>query len=272
MSGVFLARGHLFDIGRRRLQPPEKAFSCKESGYVLRFFSLFLLTGVLAGGRFPVCVARAPLFLLPFLLLSGCSPEPKQESSYLSLEVRERDRLPLAPHVLASRARPTAAMTEEHKGVSLRFMILDKRTLKIHRVVAPVGQRIPAPWGGALYPVAFANDLTIREGRAMHGPDGYFNPAVWVVLEDGNGQPLHEGWLFVRDSAQTAWDHPRYDLTFLGMVESSTVGDPAQGAARSLAPAAPASSKKRLPPSPAGVAGPRDEAVDAEEDLQEPQD
>ncbi len=236
---------------------------------MLRFFSLFLLTGVLAGGRFSVSGALCCLFLLPSLLLSGCSPEPKQESSYLSLEVRERDRLPLAPHVLASRARPTAAMTEEHKGVSLRFMILDKRTLKIHRLVAPVGQRIPAPWGGALYPIAFANDLTIREGRAMHGPEGYFNPAVWVVLEDGNGQPLHEGWLFVRDSAQTAWDHPRYDLTFLGMVEAPTADDPSRGA-RPQAPAQPASSKKRIPSSPVGVAEPQDEAVDAEdEELQD---
>ena len=234
---------------------------------MLRFFFPSLRTGALTGGRVLVFGALCPL-----LLLSGCSPEPKQETSYLSLEVRERDRLPLAPHVLASRASPTSAMTEEHKGASLRFMILDKRTLKIHRVEAPVGQRIAAPWGGALYPIAFVNDLTIREGRALHGPEGYFNPAVWVVLEDGNGQPLHEGWLFARDSAQTAWDHPRYDLTFLGMVESQTAGESVQDDTHPPGSSIPSSSKKRIPSSPAGVAEPQDEAVDAGDTLQDPQD
>lgn len=154
-------------------------------------------------------------------MLTGCPTEQKQESAYLSLQVREQDRLPLAPHVLTIRARPTVAMSSEHIGTPLHFMVLDKRTLKIHRLVAPVGQRHLAPWGGSLYPMAFVRDLILRDGRALHGPEGYFNPAVWILLEDGNGQPLHEGWLFARDSAQTAWDHPRYDLTFLGVAEST---------------------------------------------------
>lgn len=226
---------------------------------MLHFFSPSLRAGV-----------WAPLSWVVLLLLAGCSPDPKQESSYLSLDVRERDRLPLAPHVLASRARPTDAMMAENRGVPLRFLILDKRTLKIHRVVAPVGERIPAPWGGALYPVAFVHDLTIREGRALHGPEGYFNPAVWSVLEDNNGQPLHEGWLFVRDSAQTAWDHPRYDLTFLGRVESATPEEVAQEAAPGVR--SPSAGKKRIPSSPTGVAEPQDEAVDAADGVEELQD
>lgn len=161
------------------------------------------------------------LLLILSVVLTGCPAEKKQESAYLSLQVREQDRLPLAPHVLTIRARPTAAMSAEHVGTPLHFMVLDKRTLKIHRLVAPVGQHHLAPWGGSLYPTAFVRDLVLRDGRALHGPEGYFNPAVWVLLEDSHGQPLHEGWLFARDSAQTAWDHPRYDLTFLGVAEST---------------------------------------------------
>ena len=117
-------------------------------------------------------------------------------------------------------------MAAEQLGVPLRFRVLDKRTLKIHRLVALVGQRHTAPWG-ALYATAFAPDLMIQEGLALHGPDGYINPATWVLLEDFNGQPLHEGWLFARDSAQTAWDHRRYDLTFLGVGEKIAAQDSA---------------------------------------------
>ena len=213
----------------------------------------------------PLCAGAACLVLwCGGLLLTGCLPEQKQkqESAYLSLEVREKDRLPLAPHVLTSHARPTPEMMEEHRGAAVRFMVLDKRTLKIHRLVAPVGQRYPAPWGGALYPTAFANDLIIREGRAQHGPEGYFNPAVWVLLEDANGQPLHEGWLFARDSAQTAWDHPRYDLTFLGVEETATVGKPPAPEETVPSAAGTAAARKHIPSSPVNLPEPQDEVVD----------
>lgn len=137
----------------------------------------------------------------------------------MSLRVHEKDHLPLAPHVRTSRARPAADMTTKSVGVFTRFMVLDKRTLKVHRLVASVGKRHPAPWGGAIYPIAFVSDLVIRDGEAMHGPEGHFNPAVWVQLEDEKAQSLYEGWLFARDSAQTAWDHLRFDLIFLGVAE-----------------------------------------------------
>ncbi|MBF0096016.1 MAG: hypothetical protein HQM04_00400 [Magnetococcales bacterium] len=196
------------------------------------------------------------------MLLAACQPEGRQESTFLALEVRDKDRLPLSPHVINNRAKPNASMMEEHKGVPLRFMVLDKRTLKIHRLEAPVGQRVVAPWGGALYPVAFVNDLVILEGSPRHGPDGYLNPAVWVTLEDGNGQPLHEGWLFHRDSAQTAWDHARYDLTFLGKVEPpAPAPTPGKGAQ-----AAGAAARKRIPSSPTtSLPEPQDEGMDGGE-------
>ncbi|MEO5340124.1 MAG: DUF2155 domain-containing protein [Magnetococcus sp. MYC-9] len=232
---------------------------------MLRPSSLFLLRGLLS-----VCCAggagRVALWAC-VVLLAGCQPEQKQEPAYLSLEVRDRDRLPLAPHALVSRARPTAAMTADHTGASLRFMILDKRTLKILRLVAPVGQRSHTPWG-VLYPVAFAPDLIIREGLAVHGPEGYFNPAVWVLLEDANGQPLHEGWLFARDSAQTAWDHPRYDVTFLGMAETAVVDPKGAVAGGGTAPgAATTATRKRIPSSPVAVPEPQDEVADGGREL-----
>ncbi len=208
------------------------------------------------------------------LLLVACQPDQKQESAYLSLAVHEKDRLPLAPHVLTVRARPTAAMVAEQAGVPLRFMVLDKRTLKIHRLVAPVGQRYAAPWGGALYPMAFVQDLVIREGQAIHGPEGYFNPAVWVLLEDGNGQPLHEGWLFVRDSAQTAWDHPRYDLAFLGVAESAAAkgADSAEDMPTALPTAAGTAARKHIPASPVDLPEPQDEVADPAEGAQDLRD
>lgn len=217
--------------------------------------------------------ARCALLGVISLLLAGCPTEQKQESAYLALNVRENDRLPLAPHVLTIRARPTPAMAAEHVGTALRFMVLDKRTLKIHRLVAPVGQRHPAPWGGALYPMAFVDDLILREGRALHGPEGYFNPAVWVLLEDGNGQPLHEGWLFARDPAQTAWDHPRYDMTFLGVAEGGSkegvtnlesAGEESGSSGR-----ASSANKKRVPSTPASIPEPQDEGMDT---LSDPED
>ncbi|MBF0183301.1 MAG: hypothetical protein HQM06_02775 [Magnetococcales bacterium] len=195
--------------------------------------------------------------------MAGCQPESRQESAYLALEVRDKDRLPLAPHVINNRAKPSAAMVDEQKGIPLRFMVLDKRTLKIHRLEAPVGHRVTAPWGGALYPVAFVNDLVIQEGRPWHGPDGYINPAAWVMLEDQNGQPLHEGWLFERDSAQTAWDHLRYDLTFLGKVEPPA---PAPTTGRKGANAAGAAARKRIPSSPTtALPEPQDEVMEGPE-------
>ncbi|WP_130472929.1 hypothetical protein [Candidatus Magnetaquicoccus inordinatus] len=180
----------------------------------------------------------------------------------MALEVRDKDRLPLSPHVINNRAKPTASMLDPNKGTPLRFMVLDKRTLKIHRLEAPVGKRVIAPWGGALYPMAFVNDLVIQEGRPGHGPDGYINPAVWVTLEDNNGQPLHEGWLFERDSAQTAWDHPRFDLTFLGKVEPpAPAPTPGKGAQ-----AAGAAARKRIPSTPASsLPEPQDEAMEGPE-------
>jgi len=74
------------------------------------------------------------------------------------------------------------------------------------------------PWGGRLWAVAFAPDLLIDNGKAVHGPEGHVNPAVWVRLEDQTGKTVHEGWLFARDPALTAWDDPRYDMTFVGPI------------------------------------------------------
>ena len=173
-------------------------------------------------------IKRTELILLSIFLagclpgcLPGCLLEPQSESTYLTLNYGGKERLPLSPHVHAVRARPTLAMIEENPGTFLRFLVLDKRTLAIHPLVATVGSRRLAPWGGALYPVAFVSDLVIREGEAVHGPQGHFNPAVWVLLEDENAKLLHEGWMFARDSTQTAWDHPRYDLIFLGTTDTA---------------------------------------------------
>jgi hypothetical protein len=153
-------------------------------------------------------------------LLSGCLPEESKDSVYLSLEYHEKGRLPVSPHIIEAKAKPTAAMVAESLGISLRFMILDKRTLQVNQLVVPVGSRVAAPWGGWLRPTAFVADLIVRDGIAIHGQEGHVNPVVWVVLEDDMENTIHAGWIFARDSAQTAWDHPRYDLTFLGMDES----------------------------------------------------
>ncbi|MBF0161793.1 MAG: hypothetical protein HQL88_05850 [Magnetococcales bacterium] len=206
------------------------------------------------------------LWVIVFLL-TGCQQEQKQESTYLALDTRGRDRLPLSPHVLTNRARPSATMAVEHPGLALRFRALDKRTLKIHNLVASVGQRQIAPWG-ALYASAFVPDLVIRDGQALHGPEGYFNPAVWVVLEDGNGQPLHEGWLFARDSAQTAWDHARYDLTFLGSGAEEAAAAPGKRSTGGAAPNTP----RKSPATGSTPRGARDEAAESVDDLQDPQD
>lgn len=135
---------------------------------------------------------------------------------YVSLNIQEKDRLPLSPHVIHVQARPSPSMATASEGTFVMFRVLDKRTLNIHRLSAAVGSRYPAPWGGTIYPTAYMSSLVIRAGQAIRGPHGHFNPATWVILEDEHANRLHEGWLFVRDSAQTAWDHERYDLTFLG--------------------------------------------------------
>ena len=154
-------------------------------------------------------------------LVAGCS-EQKPEATYLSLDYYDKGRLPLAPHVMNPKARPTMLMMEESSGMEMRFRILDKRTLKIHHLIIPVGQRKQAPWGGWVAPTAFVFDLMLREGKAIHGPEGHVNPVVWVFLQDDTATSLYEGWVFARDSAQTAWDHPRFDLTFLGLVEEKS--------------------------------------------------
>ncbi len=179
-------------------------------------------------------ILRAFLLLgmLPFFL-SGClqlegiledflgnlGQGEMPKSVYLSLEFSDKGQLPLAPHVVEAKARPTMAMLESSAGVPLKFRILDKRTLKVHELEVAVGQHGAAPWGGSIQPQAFLSDLVVREGRAVHGPEGHVNPVVWVALFDEKERPLHQGWVFVRDTAQTAWDHPRFDLTFLGMVK-----------------------------------------------------
>ena len=163
-----------------------------------------------------------PLLLLLASLLAGCLPEVDLEARnkevYLPLELSNRERLSLAPHVVQAKARPTMEMVEASAGIPLRFRVLDKRTLRIYRLDVAVGGRHAAPWGGTIQPQAYVSDLAIREGQAEHGPEGHVNPVAWVALYDDQEKLLHEGWMFVRDSAQTAWDHPRFDLNLLGVV------------------------------------------------------
>ncbi|MBF0455727.1 MAG: hypothetical protein HQL72_13040 [Magnetococcales bacterium] len=164
---------------------------------------------------------RSLILVAVLLFFGGCIPEEPKESAYLSLEYNEKGRLPVSPHIIEAHAKPSQSMISESREIPLRFMILDKRTLQVHRLIVPTGGRVAAPWGGWLLPTAFVRDLVIRDGVAYHGPEGHVNPVVWVVLQDNSESILHEGWLFARDSALTAWDHPRYDLSFLGVDESS---------------------------------------------------
>ncbi|MBF0158231.1 MAG: hypothetical protein HQL58_01785 [Magnetococcales bacterium] len=150
-------------------------------------------------------------------LLQGCSLGGER-AMYVELEARDRSVLPLAPHVVTIKARPTPDMVQEYRRAPMRFMLLDKRTLHVHRVDVAVGERRPGPWGGWIEVQAFVPDLLIRDGRVVHGPEGHVNPVVWVLVLDGVGNIMHEGWMFARDSAQTAWDHRRFDLTFVGAV------------------------------------------------------
>ncbi|MBF0131158.1 MAG: hypothetical protein HQL75_01035 [Magnetococcales bacterium] len=166
-------------------------------------------------GKFLIVLIVATLVLSVFLL------EQKTSKVYLTLGQQEgKGLLSLAPHVTKIVARPDSEMIASGAATPLHFMILDKRTLNVYRMVVKTGEKIKAPWDGWIYPVAFVPDLVILEGVARHGPEGHVNPAVWITLQDEKGNPFHESWVFSRDTAQTAWDHQRYDLTFLGPAES----------------------------------------------------
>ncbi|MBF0425114.1 MAG: hypothetical protein HQL66_04765 [Magnetococcales bacterium] len=151
--------------------------------------------------------------------LAGCSTEPDSSDAYVVVEAQKAERLPLAPHVLTLRARPSVAAVKENVKLPMAFSLLDKRTLVVKRLEVRVGDRFSGPWGGGLEVVAFMPDLLLQDGMAVHGPEGHVNPAVWVSVTDAQEKVLHESWLFSRDPAQTAWDHPRFDLTFLGPVD-----------------------------------------------------
>ncbi|MBF0214230.1 MAG: hypothetical protein HQM00_11835 [Magnetococcales bacterium] len=146
-------------------------------------------------------------------------PEPSTRSRFVSVDTKDTNktpRLPLAPHVHQLRARPDEAMARSTTGLPMRFRLMDRRTMRIDQLVIAVGELHATPWGGWILPRAYAPDLMIRDGEAVHGPEGHVNPAVWVELQNQDRKSFYEGWLFARDSAQTAWDHPRFDLTFLG--------------------------------------------------------
>ncbi|MBF0610696.1 MAG: DUF2155 domain-containing protein [Magnetococcales bacterium] len=138
---------------------------------------------------------------------------------YTPTEPESISRLPLAPHVKLIRARPADEMIKSNQGKKMRFRILDKRTMQTKLMELAVGLPVEGPWGGTLQVAAYVPDLLLQDGKAIHGPEGHVNPAVWVVINDAEGVPLHESWLFARDSAQTAWDHPRFDLSFIGPVQ-----------------------------------------------------
>ncbi|OSM04887.1 hypothetical protein [Magnetofaba australis] len=169
---------------------------------MLRFFGAILFLLLCAAG-----LAYSTLYM----------PNPEQSPRYLIIEASKAERLPLAPHVRERHARPTDEMRDGSQGRHLRFRVLDKRTLRVHALTVRVGESVTGPWGGEIKPTAFVSDLQIRSGDAVHGPDGLVNPAVWLELTDAERKPLHEGWLFARDNAQTAWDNHRFDLTFLGL-------------------------------------------------------
>lgn len=179
-----------------------------------------------SGRRSPILFHR-PRWWLPLLALSvlaGCGGEDAH-TTYETIEDFAQSRLPLAPHVLTVKARPTPEMMTEWPGAVMGFRILDKRTLRVEHLRVAVGEEGLAPWEGWLKVVAYVPDLLVREGEAIHGPEGHVNPASWIQLRDDRGQLLHEGWVFYRDSAQTAWDDPRFDVTFLGRM-SAAEGEP----------------------------------------------
>ncbi len=166
------------------------------------------------------------LLLLLLVIAGGVRFYQQREvtftSKFVSVDTQETSkvpRLPLAPHINRLRARPTERMVSESRGINMRFRLLDKRTLRIDQLVIAVGDLHAGPWGGWIAPLAYASDLVVRDGVAVHGQEGHVNPAVWVELRNMEQVKFFEGWLFARDSAQTAWDHPRFDLTFLGADE-----------------------------------------------------
>ncbi|MBF0127865.1 MAG: DUF2155 domain-containing protein [Magnetococcales bacterium] len=149
-------------------------------------------------------------------------PTPRSQAKFVPVNTRDTNktpRLPLAPHIHEMHARPDAIMTHASAGKPMRFRLLDKRTMRIDQLSISVGEIHAAPWGGWIAPLAYAPDLVVRDGEAAHGREGHVNPAVWVELRNQEKKKFHEGWMFARDSAQTAWDHPRFDLTFLGPEE-----------------------------------------------------
>ncbi|HIJ83702.1 MAG TPA: hypothetical protein HPQ00_05800, partial [Magnetococcales bacterium] len=156
-------------------------------------------------GKFFVLLIIATSVLSVFLL------EQKTSTVYLPLNQQEKSllSLALAPHVTKIVARPSMEMVQSGAETPLHFMILDKRTLNVYRMVVKTGEKIKAPWDGWIHPVAFVPDLVFLEGTAIHGPEGHVNPAVWIVLQDEKSNPFHESWVFSRDTAQTAWDHQR---------------------------------------------------------------
>ncbi|MBF0108801.1 MAG: hypothetical protein HQL76_06470 [Magnetococcales bacterium] len=163
-------------------------------------------------------------FFLAIAAIVLAAPLLEQKTSTVYLPLNQQGKgllsLALAPHVTKIVARPSEEMIATGVGAPLHFMILDKRTLNVYRMVVKTGEKIKAPWDGWIHPVVFVPDLVFLEGTAIHGPEGHVNPAVWIVLQDEKGNPFHESWVFSRDTAQTAWDHQRYDLTFLGPTES----------------------------------------------------
>ncbi|WP_420904413.1 hypothetical protein [Candidatus Magnetaquiglobus chichijimensis] len=170
-----------------------------------------------------------PWMLLMVLIGGGIGvyramPQTAPKSRFLSVDTNtnKTPRLPLAPHVHQIHARPDETMIRVTSGMPMRFRLMDKRTQRIDQLVIAVGELHATPWGGWILPRAYAPDLMIREGEAVHGPEGHVNPAVWVELKNQDRKAFHEGWLFARDSAQTAWDHPRFDLTFLGPADGKT--------------------------------------------------
>ncbi|MBF0622547.1 MAG: hypothetical protein HQL54_11540 [Magnetococcales bacterium] len=162
-------------------------------------------------------VIKRSLLLVLVLILTGCLEEPEAKERYISLEPHHREQLPLAPHVIKKQGLPNQTMIKESQGIDLRFKLLDKRTLVITKIEVPVGGVWQGPWKGTMEPVAFIPDLVIQSGQAMRGEEGHVNPAVWVRVSDNDGDMIHEGWFFVRDHAQTAWDHHRFDLMFMGI-------------------------------------------------------
>ncbi|MGN7613258.1 hypothetical protein ACQZV8_14370 [Magnetococcales bacterium HHB-1] len=155
---------------------------------------------------------------------SAFIPRMEVQERYLSLSSKEKSRLPIAPHALKFHARPSQQMIQLSQGKHLKFRVLDKRTLNVHTIKVRVGERIKTPWQGFLSPQAFVPDLMIRQKEARHGDEGHVNPAVWVKLEDEQERLLHEGWFFSRDTAQTTWDHFRFDITFLGIAMDAKKG------------------------------------------------